>query len=402
MRLGELGTWYGGGTPSKSMPEYWSDGDIPWLSPKDMRSEVLAGTQDHVTAAAVLGSSTKLVPAGSIAVVTRSGILDRTLPVAYVPFATTMNQDMKALVPRTGVDARWVAWGIRAFERELLRGTRKSGTTVASIEMPRFHAFELPVPPLEEQQRILLTLEDRLSGLDTAEGYVGMAQRRQETLRTAILRNELARVAQRALPLARVITAGLSNGRSVPTLEGGFPVLRLTSIRAGRIDLRERKPGAWTATDAARYLVRKGDFMIARGNGSIRLVGLGGLVSEDPDVVAYPDTLIRAQPNETIINPEFLALVWNSRVVREQIERVARTSAGIYKVNQSDLNGISVPVPSLADQRQIVQAVTASNEVLERLATQIGQARARAVSLRRSLLRAAFSGQLLDSRPHNP
>ncbi|WP_448231550.1 restriction endonuclease subunit S [Microbacterium lacticum] len=109
--LKELGDWYGGGTPSKSNPAFWTDGDVPWLSPKDMGPEVLHRTQDHVTSEAVSGSSTKLVPAGSVAVVTRSGILQRTIPVSIVPFATTMNQDMKAVVPRAGIDPRWIAWG---------------------------------------------------------------------------------------------------------------------------------------------------------------------------------------------------------------------------------------------------------------------------------------------------
>lgn len=100
VKLRDLGTWHGGGTPSKSNPDFWINGDVPWLSPKDMGPEILHDTKDHVTAAAVVGSSTKLVPAGAVAVVTRSGILERTIPVALVPFATTMNQDMKAVVPR--------------------------------------------------------------------------------------------------------------------------------------------------------------------------------------------------------------------------------------------------------------------------------------------------------------
>lgn len=116
--LGDIGQWYGGGTPSKSNSAFWTEGSIPWLSPKDMGHEVLTDTVDHITTTAVAGSATRLVPAHSVAVVTRSGILERKLPVALVPFETTLNQDMKAVVPRPGVDARWVAWGLRAFERQ--------------------------------------------------------------------------------------------------------------------------------------------------------------------------------------------------------------------------------------------------------------------------------------------
>ena len=70
--LGTVGTWYGGGTPSKQKPEFWTDGTIPWLSPKDMGRPIVAETEDYITEAAVLGSATKLVPANSVALVVRS------------------------------------------------------------------------------------------------------------------------------------------------------------------------------------------------------------------------------------------------------------------------------------------------------------------------------------------
>lgn len=147
--LGEVGTWYGGATPSKAKKAFWTDGSIPWLSPKDMGAEVLAGTQDRITPEAVAGSSVKLVPAGSVAVVVRSGIIERKIPVSLVPFETTLNQDMKAVATHRDIDPRWIAWAVRAFERDLLRDTRKAGTTVASIEWPRFLSFGIPVPPLD-------------------------------------------------------------------------------------------------------------------------------------------------------------------------------------------------------------------------------------------------------------
>jgi type I restriction enzyme S subunit len=392
--LKDVGTWYGGATPSKSNASFWTDGTIPWLSPKDMGPEVLTSTQDRITRAAVEQSSVKLVPGGSTAVVVRSGIIERTLPVSLVPFDTALNQDMKAVQPRADIDARWIAWGLRAFERELLRETRKAGTTVASIEWPRFQAFEIPVPPLEDQRRIIDRLEDHLSRLDAAGAYLEAAQRRRDVLHDQLLASALATVESAELPLAELLADDLANGKSVPTQEDGFPVLRLTALRDGHIDLAERKPGAWTAADARRFLVKRGDFLIARGNGSLRLVGRGGLITDEPDAVAFPDTLIRARPDLTRIHPQFMAYVWNAPGVRRQIETAARTTAGIYKVNQKDLAAVRVPVPSLADQERVTAAVRESRDALSRLALEIGHAVARSSALRRSVLAAAFSGRL--------
>jgi type I restriction enzyme S subunit len=269
-----------------------------------------------------------------------------------------------------------------------------TGTTIAHLPQEQLRRVPVPLPPLDEQHRIVDLLEGHLSRLDAADDYLHTAQRRNAVLHDQLLDRELAAVESADVPLAELLTTGLSNGKSVPTQEGGFPVLRLTALRDGRIDLAERKSGAWTADDASRFLVERGDFLIARGNGSLRLVGRGGLVTDEPDAVAFPDTLIRARPDPTRIHPEYMAYVWNAPGVRRQIENSARTTAGIYKINQKDLTVVRVPVPSLADQQRITAAVRESRDALSQLSVEVGRAITRSSALRRSLLGAAFSGRL--------
>src|SRR6056297_1911081 len=95
-KFSDFGTWIGGGTPSKSNPRFW-DGPIPWVSPKDMKNKIIRETIDSITEDAVDNSAAKLVPAGSVLIVTRSGILARTLPTAVTAVESTLNQDLKAL-----------------------------------------------------------------------------------------------------------------------------------------------------------------------------------------------------------------------------------------------------------------------------------------------------------------
>lgn len=158
-----------------------------------------------------------------------------------------------------------------------------------------------------------------------------------------------------SVPLRDILATPLANGRSVPSRAGGFPVLRLTALRNGAIDLSERKEGAWTQEDAQRFLVREGDFLVSRGNGSLSLVGRGGLVEADPEPVAFPDTMIRVRPDRQRVEPRYLAHAWGSPAVRAQIERSARTTAGIYKINQAHLGSVAVPVPPLGEQRRVVE-----------------------------------------------
>ena len=100
---------YGGGTPSKSHPEYF-EGSIPWVSPKDMKSDIIMDSIDHITEEAVENSSTKMVPKGAVLMVIRSGILKHTLPVAIAAVELTVNQDMKAFIVGENVTAKFLMY----------------------------------------------------------------------------------------------------------------------------------------------------------------------------------------------------------------------------------------------------------------------------------------------------
>ena len=176
--LADVGTWYGGGTPSKGRADFWTNGTIPWLSPKDMGSPRLAETEDYITEAAVNSSATRLVPANSVALVARSSILDRVLPTALVSVPVTLNQDMKAVVPDHTVLPTYLAHLLRSRGPELLRRTRKTGGSVASIEYPKLLAYRIPVPPLAVQREIAAVL-DTMEKLE-AELEAELAARRRQ------------------------------------------------------------------------------------------------------------------------------------------------------------------------------------------------------------------------------
>ena len=202
-----------------------------------------------------------------------------------------------------------------------------------------------------------------------------------------------------SVKLGDILSERLVNGRSVPTREDGFPVLRLTALRAGTIDLTQHKSGAWTEDEARPYLVRVGDFLVSRGSGSRSLVGRGGLVRHDLPHVAFPDTMIRIRATESAVVPDYLCLVWDSQVIRDQIEAAARTTAGIYKINQGVLEAIALPLPPLAEQRRIVAVLDNQINNIDRLTTSLELAQVRAAHLRRSLQAQAFTGQLVPQYP---
>ena len=168
VRLRDLGNWADGNTPSKANPAYWTDGTVPWVSPKDMKVHEITSSEDRITELALADGRVSLVPEGSVLFVTRSGILSHTFPVAITKLPVTINQDLKALTPKKGVSPKYVAHAIRGASQRILRECAKNGTTVASIETSRLLDFEIPIDGMREQLEIVTELEKQFSRLDEA------------------------------------------------------------------------------------------------------------------------------------------------------------------------------------------------------------------------------------------
>ncbi len=154
-----------GGTPSTNEPKFW-DGDIPWVSAKDMKNLYLADTEDHITEEAVINSATSMIPSNSVLLVVRSGILRHTIPVAITCRDMAINQDIKGLLK---VDAAlisdYLARFIEGSQPQLLAAWKKEGTTVESLEMDLIANTFIPIPPTDEQAGIVTFLKNETQKL---------------------------------------------------------------------------------------------------------------------------------------------------------------------------------------------------------------------------------------------
>lgn len=148
---------YGGGTPSKAHSEYYEDGDIPWVSSKDMKTDVLIDSQIKINQLGVDNSTAKIVPINSVIMVIRSGILKHTLPVAINAVPITVNQDLKVFIPGERVLTRFLAVQFKMHEKDILSGVR--AVTADNIEFNSLKQRKLIVPPIELQKEYVSSLE---------------------------------------------------------------------------------------------------------------------------------------------------------------------------------------------------------------------------------------------------
>ena len=160
-RLGQLVELQSGATPSKANPEFWN-GNIPWVSAKDMKQLFLEDSEDHISSAAI-ESGAKTVPSGSLLILTRGMTLLKDVPICVVRRDMALNQDVKALRPKDGVESMFLAFLLMASKERLLAMVDIAGHGTGKLDTDGLRDFGLAIPQPEEQQRIA----DCLSSLDT-------------------------------------------------------------------------------------------------------------------------------------------------------------------------------------------------------------------------------------------
>lgn len=139
----------GGGTPSKSKPEYYL-GEIPWVTPKDMKRLLIDNSLQHISKEAIENSSAKIIPKNSVLMVIRSGILKKKLPLAINTREVAVNQDMKAFtVNKELINPEYLLFFFMFYQRKLLGKVRS--VTADNLDFNDVKKIPVPVPKIELQ-----------------------------------------------------------------------------------------------------------------------------------------------------------------------------------------------------------------------------------------------------------
>lgn len=265
------------------------------------------------------------------------------------------------------------------------------------LSIKRIPEVTIPLPPLPEQRRIVARIEALATKIEEAHDLRGQTIEEVEALRSSAI-SKLSGLKRWKTKAVREIVGehALCNGKSVKSFGERSEVrcLVLSSMRNGRINLQDNKAVPLTSEQAMPFLVRRRDVFVMRGNGSKHLCGQAGLAEGEGKNVIFPDLFIRVSLPESEILAEYFVAIWNSGDVRSVIAEKAKTTSGIWKVNQGHIASTLIPVPPLSEQRRIVaylDGVQAKVDALKKLQVETGSELA---ALLPSILDKAFKGEL--------
>lgn len=352
--------------------------------PADRRDEAevtpVVGSAGRMT-----GTQSKLVD-GPVIVIGRKGSVGSVhlCPDGAWPLDTTYY----ARVPET-LEPRFLAHQLHALELHRL----DSSTAVPSLRRQSLEAQEILVPSIDQQRRIVEILEGHLSRLDAGERSLKFAAKRGELLELAAL-DALVPDGTPSVSLKEIAFAAGYGTSTKCVVDGlGVPVVRIPNVVHGAIDLSDEKRAEDPRVDLSGLMLREGDLLIVRTNGSRELIGRTAVVQLGIEA-SFASYLIRYQLDSERAEASWVQYMMRRPQARVEIERLASSSAGQYNLSLAKLDKVQVPLPDLPTQRELIAAYESNLDRPRRLVAVAERAGHRAARLRRALMAAAFSGKL--------
>jgi type I restriction enzyme S subunit len=392
--LDDFVSWMSGGTPPKDIRKYWS-GDVPWLTPKDMKSFDVHATTDYLTQTGVAIGS-RMAPVDATYIVVRGMILAHTFPVCQMATPAAFNQDVKAVVPGDRLLPRYLAYWFAGHADAFLRVVGESTHGTKKIDLSDLRKFPIRVPATLEQMRIveiLETLDDQIRATEQIIGKLIWAQEGLvvDLLTSGIDENGALRNAARSpeqfydSPIGRVpvgwdiaplsayrhpLRPYLKTGPFGSSLKQehwvneGVPVVTIGSLGNGVfIDTELLHISEATAGALASYALCPGDIVFSR----VADVGRSAVIREREKNWIMSSNMMWISVDPSRADSRFVrANIATNPNLRGQIRRYVN-SAGRDVANAKIMNLLQFPWPPLKEQSAIADRIAVSDE---RIATE--------------------------------
>ena len=290
------------------------------------------------------------------------------------------------------VDSTFVLYSLENQPTKKWAAAHSHGVGRMRLGLKVIRRLPIPLPPIEEQRRIVEILEAHMSSLDAARAALWRAERRSNAMLKSVLWESTHRSGVQ-LRLVEFADVRLGRQRSPENHAGDnmVPYLRAANVDWDRLRLRDVKSMHFSEREVATYSLRKGDILLTEASGSATEVGKSVLYPGGADVVCFQNTLLRVRVSGH--SPEYVQRWLLAEAMTGGFMPDSR-GVGINHLGRARLAETLVHVPSGEEQ---ASSVAATNDALRShalLHTSLSQSEARAAALRRALLQAAFSGQL--------
>jgi type I restriction enzyme S subunit len=393
-QMGDVSKIAGGSTPRTDRPEYYG-GDVPWITPADLskyNAKTISQGKRNITQAGLENSGARILPTGTVLFSSRA-------PIGYVVIAAkpvATNQGFKSFILSDKLLPDFVYYYLKRAKE--LAFALASGTTFLEISGKNAARLPVPIPPIDEQRRIVAEIEKQFTRLEA-----GVTALRRVAANVKRYRGSVLKAAcEGPWPCTTVaeVAEEVRYGTSAKTNEDtdGVPVLRMGNISDGSLYLDKLKFLPRSHAEFPDLLLKPGDLLFNRTN-SAELVGKTAVYHGTPSPCSFASYLIRVRLKDGY-QPDFLSYYLNSVYGRQWIAAVVSQQVGQANVNGTKLKALAIPNPPPAEQQRIVAEVERRLSVVDELEAVVESNLKRAARLRQAVLHEAFAGRLVRQEPN--
>lgn len=314
-----------------------------------------------------------------------------------------IGRGLSALHGKGNISNHFVFFLLKNLQQTLHENS--TGTTFLAITGERLKNISIPLPPLAEQERIVAKIEELFAGIDAGVENLKAVKNQIALYRQSVLKSAFDFDASTFSALKNLIDKvryGTSKKCSTEENVNSMLVYRIPNIdfKKGVLDKTDLKFASFDDSEKSSLMLKSGDILIIRSNGSLNLVGRAALVYNTDTNGLYAGYLMRLRIKDTEkLLPKFLLHFLNSGKARAYIEEKAKSTSGVNNINSEEISDLQIPVPTLAEQEKIVAEIESRFERADALETAVDRALNDAEKLKQAVLKKAFSGELVPQNP---
>lgn len=314
-------------------------------------------------------------------------------PTNLSPGKVCIGRGLTAIRPDDSLDLKYLLNYFRYFEIQL--ASQGTGTTFKAITQAVVKNLEIPIPPKDEQRRIVSRIEELFSKLDKGVETLQTTKQQLAVYRQAVLKETFSNVLGKKTLIKDVCNAIKVGIVIKPTQyyvqTGGVFAFRNSNVRRGCIEDKDWVMISKSGHHAnSRSEVHAGDVLISRSGVNL---GMAAVVPERFDGYNAIDVII-AVPEQTKLLPEYLVHYTNSPYGQEIVKERERGAAQAH-LNVKVYGNLSISIPTMEVQKEVVTKIEKQLSLCDNIEQTVDEALAQADAMRQSILRQAFEGGII-------
>lgn len=352
VKLGELCEICSGGTPKRSVAEYWKDGTIPWVKIGDMSEKYVSSTEERITDAGFNNSSVKMLEPGTLLYSIFASI--GAVSILKIPAST--NQAIAGLkIKDDSLDRDFLYHYLKS--RESISKSSGRGAAQNNINLTILRNMQVTLPSIEIQRSIVRNLEMISNQVTIAESHLMDLDALVKSRFVEIFGDFACYETKPLIKCVDCIEAGKSPKCLAFSRKMAEPgVLKLSAISSGVYCENENKALPRSVSLTIDKVVHANDILLSRKN-TPELVGRSVLVKHTDGNIMFPDIIFRMHPLPPI-NAMYLSYLLAGPLLHS-IQSLAHGSAkSMSNIPKSELAKLSIPIPALNLQNEFANFVS--------------------------------------------